>query len=119
MPATRVGHPAKDLIYTGTPAGVGAILPGDEMIGGVDGIGEIRVPVVWRRCFVNEMKQLLLSICKTGKINFIMLFSGNAANVPKNNSVLAEKCTFPRGFPAVDFNCSDSVSAKYKKLKIL
>ncbi|WP_457299267.1 fumarylacetoacetate hydrolase family protein, partial [Phyllobacterium sp. P5_D12] len=37
---------AGDLIYTGTPAGVGAILPGDEMIGGVDGIGEIRVRVV-------------------------------------------------------------------------
>jgi fumarylpyruvate hydrolase len=39
---------AGDLIYTGTPAGVGAILPGDEMIGGVDGIGEICVRVV--RC---------------------------------------------------------------------
>jgi fumarylpyruvate hydrolase len=37
---------AGDLIYTGTPAGVGAVLPGDEMIGGVDGIGEIRVSVV-------------------------------------------------------------------------
>ncbi|HMF69021.1 MAG TPA: fumarylacetoacetate hydrolase family protein [Phyllobacterium sp.] len=37
---------AGDLIYTGTPAGVGAVVPGDEMIGGVDGIGEIRVRVV-------------------------------------------------------------------------
>jgi fumarylpyruvate hydrolase len=35
-----------DLIYTGTPAGVGAILPGDEMHGGVDGIGEIQARVV-------------------------------------------------------------------------
>jgi hypothetical protein len=43
----------------------------------------------------------------------------NAANIPTNNSVLAQKWMFPRGFPVVDFNCSDSVSAKYKKLKIL
>ena len=35
-----------DLIYTGTPAGVGAVVRGDEMIGGVDGIGEIRARVV-------------------------------------------------------------------------
>jgi hypothetical protein len=47
------------------------------------------------------------------------LFSKNAANIPTNNSVLAQKWMFPRGFPVVDFNCSDSVSAKYKKLKIL
>ena len=34
-----------DLIYSGTPAGVGAVVPGDVMSGGVDGIGEIRVKV--------------------------------------------------------------------------
>jgi len=37
-------HPG-DLIYTGTPAGVGAVVAGDEMHGGVDGLGEIRVKV--------------------------------------------------------------------------
>ncbi|MBP2229469.1 fumarylpyruvate hydrolase [Azospirillum agricola] len=30
---------AGDLIYTGTPAGVGPIVPGDRVTGGVDGIG--------------------------------------------------------------------------------
>jgi fumarylpyruvate hydrolase len=34
-----------DLIYTGTPAGVGAIVPGDLMSGGVEGLGDIRVKV--------------------------------------------------------------------------
>ena len=34
-----------DLIYSGTPAGVGAVVPGDVMSGGVDGLGEIRVKV--------------------------------------------------------------------------
>ena len=29
-----------DLIFTGTPAGVGALQPGDEVRGGVDGVGE-------------------------------------------------------------------------------
>lgn len=37
---------AGDLIFSGTPAGVGAIVRGDEMHGGVDGIGEIRARVV-------------------------------------------------------------------------
>lgn len=32
-----------DLIYTGTPEGVGAVKPGDLMAGGVAGLGEIRV----------------------------------------------------------------------------
>lgn len=32
-----------DLIYTGTPAGVGPVVAGDVMAGGVDGLGEIRV----------------------------------------------------------------------------
>jgi fumarylpyruvate hydrolase len=35
-----------DLIYTGTPAGVGAIARGDLLKGGVDGIGEITISVV-------------------------------------------------------------------------
>jgi fumarylpyruvate hydrolase len=35
-----------DLIYSGTPAGVGAIVRGDEMRGGVEGIGEIVTRVV-------------------------------------------------------------------------
>jgi fumarylpyruvate hydrolase len=35
-----------DLIYTGTPEGVGPIVRGDLMRGGVDGVGEIAVKVV-------------------------------------------------------------------------
>lgn len=35
-----------DLLYTGTPAGVGPIQPGDVMRGGVEGVGEIEVKVV-------------------------------------------------------------------------
>ena len=35
-----------DLIFTGTPAGVGAINRGDLMEGGVDGVGTLRTPVV-------------------------------------------------------------------------
>ncbi|MBF9234867.1 fumarylacetoacetate hydrolase family protein [Microvirga alba] len=34
-----------DLIYTGTPAGVGAILPGDTVTGGIDGLGEIAITI--------------------------------------------------------------------------
>lgn len=34
-----------DLIYTGTPAGVGALLPGDRLAGGVAGVGRIEVRV--------------------------------------------------------------------------
>ncbi len=34
---------AGDLIYTGTPAGVGAIQPGDIVVGGIDGIGEVEI----------------------------------------------------------------------------
>ncbi|MFO1352295.1 MAG: fumarylacetoacetate hydrolase family protein [Gammaproteobacteria bacterium] len=37
---------AGDLIFTGTPAGVGAIKRGDRMEGGVEGLGEIAVAVV-------------------------------------------------------------------------
>ena len=34
---------AGDLIFTGTPAGVSAVGPGDSLSGGVDGIGEIQI----------------------------------------------------------------------------
>jgi len=34
-----------DLIFTGTPAGVGAVKKGDKMLGGVDGLGELAVTV--------------------------------------------------------------------------
>lgn len=37
---------AGDVILTGTPAGVGAVRPGDRLEGAVEGIGEIRVEVV-------------------------------------------------------------------------
>jgi fumarylpyruvate hydrolase len=35
-----------DLIMTGTPAGVGAVKSGDVMVGFVEGVGELRTPVV-------------------------------------------------------------------------
>lgn len=35
-----------DLLFTGTPAGVGAIKRGDVLKGGVDGVGEIEIKVV-------------------------------------------------------------------------
>lgn len=35
-----------DLIFTGTPAGVGPIKPGDVMHGGVENVGEIEVKVI-------------------------------------------------------------------------
>lgn len=34
-----------DLLFTGTPAGVGAVVPGDMLHGGIDGIGEIKVSI--------------------------------------------------------------------------
>jgi fumarylpyruvate hydrolase len=34
-----------DLIYTGTPAGVGPVKPGDRLLGGVDGVGEIALAI--------------------------------------------------------------------------
>jgi fumarylpyruvate hydrolase len=37
-------HPG-DLIYTGTPAGVGAVVPGDQLLGRIEGLGEIRLTV--------------------------------------------------------------------------
>jgi fumarylpyruvate hydrolase len=35
-----------DIIMTGTPAGVGPVKRGDELVGHIDGIGELRVSVV-------------------------------------------------------------------------
>ena len=37
-----------DLIFTGTPAGVGPLLPGDRVRGGVDGIGVLEYGIVAR-----------------------------------------------------------------------
>jgi fumarylpyruvate hydrolase len=34
-----------DLIYTGTPAGVGAVVAGDRITGGVDGVDEIAIEI--------------------------------------------------------------------------
>jgi len=34
-----------DLIYTGTPEGVGAVLPGDRIAGSVDGVGSVALTV--------------------------------------------------------------------------
>ncbi|MGH8223487.1 MAG: fumarylacetoacetate hydrolase family protein, partial [Woeseiaceae bacterium] len=37
---------AGDLLFTGTPAGVGALRPGDKVSGGIDGVGEIGLEIV-------------------------------------------------------------------------
>lgn len=34
-----------DLVMTGTPAGVGPVVPGDVITGGVEGLGEIETPI--------------------------------------------------------------------------
>lgn len=34
-----------DLLYTGTPAGVGPLVPGDEVTGGIEGIDEIQITI--------------------------------------------------------------------------
>jgi fumarylpyruvate hydrolase len=34
-----------DLIYSGTPAGVGAVKAGDRITGGVEGLGEIAISI--------------------------------------------------------------------------
>jgi fumarylpyruvate hydrolase len=36
---------AGDLIYSGTPAGVGPVKRGDALHGGVDGVGELKITV--------------------------------------------------------------------------
>ncbi|MDD5174845.1 MAG: fumarylacetoacetate hydrolase family protein [Sterolibacterium sp.] len=35
-----------DLIFTGTPAGVGKVTPGDVLVGGIDGLGELSIVLV-------------------------------------------------------------------------
>jgi fumarylpyruvate hydrolase len=35
-----------DLIFTGTPAGVGAVKPGDVLVGAVEGVAELKVTIV-------------------------------------------------------------------------
>jgi fumarylpyruvate hydrolase len=35
-----------DLVFTGTPEGVGAVKRGETLVGGVDGLGELRVKVI-------------------------------------------------------------------------
>jgi fumarylpyruvate hydrolase len=42
----QVGLAAGDLIYTGTPAGVGAVQKGDKLVGGVAGLTELSVTIV-------------------------------------------------------------------------
>jgi fumarylpyruvate hydrolase len=37
-----------DLVFTGTPAGVGALQPGDEVRGGVEGVDEVRIQIADR-----------------------------------------------------------------------
>jgi fumarylpyruvate hydrolase len=44
--STMVRLAAGDLIYTGTPAGVGPLLPGDVLDAGVDGVGTLRARIV-------------------------------------------------------------------------
>ncbi|CPK87041.1 fumarylacetoacetate (FAA) hydrolase [Bordetella pertussis] len=34
-----------DIIFTGTPEGVGAVVKGDVIVGGVEGLGELRVRI--------------------------------------------------------------------------
>lgn len=35
-----------DLIFTGTPAGVGAVVAGDRLVGAIDGLGQLQLDVV-------------------------------------------------------------------------
>lgn len=37
---------AGDLLFTGTPAGVGPVQRGDRLVGSVEGIGELSVSIV-------------------------------------------------------------------------
>ena len=36
---------AGDVIFTGTPAGVGAVSPGNELRGGIDGLSDIALTI--------------------------------------------------------------------------
>lgn len=44
--STSVRLQAGDLIYTGTPAGVGPVVPGDLLEAGVDGVGSLRARII-------------------------------------------------------------------------
>ncbi len=35
-----------DLIYTGTPAGVGPVVAGDRLVGGIAGLGTLAIAIV-------------------------------------------------------------------------
>ena len=37
---------AGDLLFTGTPAGVGEIHPGDNIIGVIEGVGSIEINII-------------------------------------------------------------------------
>ncbi|HSY66502.1 MAG TPA: fumarylacetoacetate hydrolase family protein [Terriglobales bacterium] len=41
----QVGLAAGDLIYTGTPDGVGPVVRGDKMIGHIDGLGDLSITI--------------------------------------------------------------------------
>jgi len=43
--STQVGLAAGDLIYTGTPAGVAAVVAGDKMVGSIAGLGELSINI--------------------------------------------------------------------------
>jgi fumarylpyruvate hydrolase len=47
--STTVRLEAGDLIYTGTPAGVGPVVPGDLLEAGVEGVGTLRARIVGSR----------------------------------------------------------------------
>lgn len=34
-----------DLVFTGTPAGVGAVVPGDKLVAAIDGLGELAIEI--------------------------------------------------------------------------
>ncbi|WP_246725338.1 fumarylacetoacetate hydrolase family protein [Beijerinckia sp. L45] len=44
--STAFGLAAGDLIYTGTPKGVGKVNPGDVMVAKIEGLSELRTPIV-------------------------------------------------------------------------
>jgi fumarylpyruvate hydrolase len=35
-----------DLIYSGTPSGVGAVVAGDHLVGGIDGLGTLAIDIL-------------------------------------------------------------------------
>ena len=37
---------AGDLIFTGTPAGVGPLVRGDSLVGGIDGLDTLRTTII-------------------------------------------------------------------------